>query len=80
MDVLSDTKGATQAFGEALRRAKRAGFREDALARLVIAHDALGEREACLRARANYLAQYPAGVHLTAIGLLCGAHAPGAKP
>jgi TolA-binding protein len=71
MDALADSKGAAAAFAEAVRFGRRAEFREDALARLAIANEAIGEHEACRKAKARYLADYPAGVHVGSLQELC---------
>jgi ferric-dicitrate binding protein FerR (iron transport regulator) len=72
MDALSDPGGAIEAFTQALRLSPRAGFCEDALARIVMAHDTLGQRPACQKARAHYLSAYPQGVHALALAVRCG--------
>src|SRR4029077_978884 len=61
MDALDDPRGAAQAFGEALRLSKRGQFREDALARLAIASDMIGDLESCKKHRERYLADFPTG-------------------
>jgi TolA-binding protein len=72
MDALDDTQGAADAFREALRLSRKAQFREDALARLAIASDSLGDLDDCRRARETYLREYPEGVHASALSALCG--------
>jgi transmembrane sensor len=72
MDALSQPKAAVDAFGIALRTAPRASFREDALARIVVANDQLGELEACRSARDRYLKDFPNGVHALALASRCG--------
>jgi transmembrane sensor len=72
MDALSQPKAAVEAFGIALRSAPRASFREDALARIVVADDQLGEYEACNSARDRYLKDFPNGVHALALASRCG--------
>jgi tetratricopeptide (TPR) repeat protein len=71
MDALGDPKGAVSAFNRALGLAPTAGFREDALARIVIAYDAMGQRAACLKAREGYLGKYPQGVHAGSLAARC---------
>ena len=44
---------------------------EDALARLIEALDAMGDRSACLREQARYQARYPRGVHAAAVTGRC---------
>lgn len=63
MDRLGDLPGAVQALKQAVSLAPGSGFREDAMARLVRAYDALGRRDECRRARQQYLAAFPSGVH-----------------
>jgi TolA-binding protein len=76
MDALGDPKGAASAFADALRLSHRSEVREDALARLAIAGDALGDRDMCQKARARYLADYPSGVHAGSLAPLCPANRP----
>jgi tetratricopeptide (TPR) repeat protein len=71
MDALDDPRGAVKAFTQALRLSPDAGFREDALARIVFAQDALGQRVACKNARDRYLAGYPQGVHVASLTARC---------
>lgn len=71
MDSLSDVRGAVEALDRALKLDARRAFAEDAQARLVLAHEALGERAACLRARERYLARYPEGVHAQHVAVRC---------
>jgi hypothetical protein len=49
-----------------------AGFREDALARLVGAHSSMGATKSCQAAKKNYLAHYPRGVHAATVSQACG--------
>jgi transmembrane sensor len=72
MDALTQPQAAIEAFNTALRAAPRASFREDALARIVVAYDMMGEREACLSARDRYQDEFPAGVHALALASRCG--------
>jgi len=71
MDALSDPRGAAQAFERALLLDSRRSFAEDALARLALAHDAMGDAAGCKRARDRYLATYPNGVHLETLSRRC---------
>jgi TolA-binding protein len=73
MGPLGDVRGAVWAFRRAIALAPAAGFKEDAMARLVEAYAALGERTACRAARDAYLASYPSGVHAAAVRKKCGA-------
>jgi hypothetical protein len=72
MDSLADASGAIAALERALKLDAQRAFAEDALARLVLAHDALRDRAACSRARARYLARYPEGVHAKHVAARCG--------
>jgi TolA-binding protein len=71
MDALSDPRGAVQALERALALDARRAYAEDALARLTLAHEALGDREGCRRAQEQYLARYPEGVHAARIEKRC---------
>jgi len=71
MDALSDPEGAIAALEQALRIGGTASFHEDALARIVVASDALGRRQACRDARDRYLARYPNGVHAQVLAARC---------
>ena len=72
MDRLSDPQGAIAALERALALNVGPSFREDALARLVTVYASQGNFAACGRARARYLASYPAGVHASAVATRCG--------
>jgi TolA-binding protein len=71
MDALNDAAGAIAALERALKAGTSASFREDALARIVVASDALGRTQQCLRARERYAEQYPNGVHKSALAQRC---------
>jgi len=71
MDALSDPAGAISAFERALGAGSAASFHEDALARIVVAYDAQGRREACEKARERYLERYPNGVHAHVLSARC---------
>ncbi len=73
MDRLGDTSGAISALQKAVALAPGAGFREDAMARLVDAYAAAGALDRCRAAQAAYLKSYPSGVHATAVSRQCGA-------
>jgi transmembrane sensor len=73
MGPLGDLHGAVSAFRRAIALAPGAGFKEDAMARLVEAYAALGERGQCRTARDAYLASYPRGVHAAVVAKKCGA-------
>jgi TolA-binding protein len=72
MDALSDPKGAAGAFAESLRLSHHAQFREDAMARLAVAQDAVGDFAGCRSTRNRYVAEYASGVHAAALSVLCG--------
>ncbi len=72
MDRLGDAQGAISALQKAVLLAPGAGFREDAMARLVEAYAAAGATDRCRSARAAYLKNYPSGVHATAVARQCG--------
>ena len=71
MDALGDPVGAIEALERALEAGASASFREDALARIVVASDALGRTQQCVRARERYAEQYPSGVHHAALAQRC---------
>jgi TolA-binding protein len=69
MDQLGDLRGAV---GYLQRAASGSGaFREDALARLVRAHDTMGDTVRCAQAKTSYLTSYPSGVHAGAVRKAC---------
>ncbi len=71
MDTLSDLRGAVQAFDQALTLDSGRAFAEDALARLALAHDKLGDAASCKRAKERYLKRYPEGVHANVLARRC---------
>lgn len=81
MDRLGNMPGAVQALRQATTLAKDPGIREDAMARLVRAFDAMGADERCREAQAAYIKSFPAGVHATAVSTHCRARkGPSARP
>jgi transmembrane sensor len=72
MDRLGDVHGAIHALQRAVALAPGAGFREDAMARLVDAYAAAGARERCRSAQSAYLESYPTGVRASAVARRCG--------
>jgi hypothetical protein len=74
MDSLRDVRGAVQALERALKLDGHGAFAEDALARLVLAEEARGDRSACSRARNRYLTRYPEGVHAQHVAERCDGH------
>ncbi len=71
MDSLGDAKGAVEALERALKLDARRAFAEDALARLVLARETLGDLKGCASARSRYLARYPDGVHAQHVTSRC---------
>lgn len=71
MDVFHDVHGAIEVLQLAARAAKEEALREDALARLVRAHQILRQGERCRSARAEYLQVYPTGTHVLAMLKAC---------
>jgi tetratricopeptide (TPR) repeat protein len=71
MDRLGDIQGAIQALQKAVMMAPGAGFREDAMARLVQAYARAGAIERCRSAQGAYLSSYPGGVHASAVAREC---------
>ncbi len=72
MGPLGNVPGAVVAFRRAIALAPGAGFKEDAMARLVEAYAALGDSAACRSSRDAYLRAYPKGVHLKTVSKQCG--------
>lgn len=72
MDSFHDMPGAIHALERALQLDARRSFAEDALARLVVAHEAVGDRRSCIKARERYQARYPEGVHGQYLAERCG--------
>lgn len=72
MDHLSDTRGAIRALTQALNSRSSSPFRQDAMARLVRAHDRLGNAAACRKAAAAYLKSYPMGRYAKDVEARCG--------
>lgn len=74
MDSLRDMRGAVHALERALQLAPHGTFAEDAMARVVLAQEALHDKPGCLRARGRYLGRYPEGVHAQHVAERCGVH------
>ncbi len=74
MDRLGDLHGAVAALRRAVTLAPGAGFKEDAMARLVDAYAAMGASDSCEKARKAYLDAFPSGVHAAAVAQKCGGH------
>jgi transmembrane sensor len=73
MDRFHDFPGAATALKRAVTLAPGSGFREDAMARLVDAYQAMGAGEQCARAKRAYLDGYPQGVHAAKVKRACSA-------
>ena len=71
MDRLGNLPGAVNALRQAIALSRDAGFREDAMARLVRAYDGMGATERCREAREEYLKSYPSGVHTANVSARC---------
>jgi transmembrane sensor len=71
MDRLGDMRGAVQALERAVALAPGSEFREDAMARLVAAHAGAHDRAGCVRARDQYLTEFPSGVHHRTVAAAC---------
>jgi TolA-binding protein len=71
MDSLGDVKGAVEALERSLKLDARRAFAEDALARLVLAQETMGDLKGCSSARTRYLSRYPDGVHAQHVASLC---------
>ncbi|MGF1465599.1 MAG: hypothetical protein ACFCGT_05655, partial [Sandaracinaceae bacterium] len=71
MDVLRQPAPAAAAFRFAARRGRGTPIGEDAMARLVAAHAAAGQTEACRRAREAYLRAFPRGSHRARVASGC---------
>jgi transmembrane sensor len=71
MDRLGDLPGAARALERAVALAPGSEFREDAMARLVAAHAGAHNLTACIRARDQYLVEFPRGVHRRIVAAGC---------
>lgn len=71
MDVLDDPAGAIAPLRRAASSAPGESLREDAMARLVEAYDATGQRARCRSARERYLDRFPEGVHSAGVVRRC---------
>lgn len=71
MDSLGDMQGAIAALERALQLDARRAFAEDALARIVLAQESLGDKRACESARGRYLSRYPDGIHASHVATRC---------
>ncbi len=76
MDRLGDMPGALRALKHAVRSAGGASFAGDARARLVRVYDALGQLDACRKAREDYLQRYPRGLHADSVARGCLGSSP----
>lgn len=71
MDRLGDLRGAARALERAVALAPGSEFREDAMARLVAANAGAQDLTACVRARDQYLVEFPRGVHRRTVAAAC---------
>lgn len=71
LDVMHDVGGSIEALERALDLAPHGGFRQDALARLVLLYDRRGDLARCHEAQSRYLLDYPDGVHLSEVTSHC---------
>jgi TolA-binding protein len=71
MDTLRAYGPAAVAFRRAIAAAPNEGIREDALARLIEALDAMGDQAACLQEQRRYEARYSRGVHAVTVRGRC---------
>lgn len=71
MDEFHDVPAAIQALQLSVRAARETGLREDAMARLVRAHEILKDAPSCRVAREQYLEAYPKGIHAPAVLRAC---------
>jgi TolA-binding protein len=76
MDLLHDVPAALEALQRSLALDPAAGFREEALSRLVRGYDELGNRTRCREARSAYLGAFPSGAYATSVRARCGGDAP----
>jgi TolA-binding protein len=73
MDSQHAYGSAAEAFRQAFAAAPSEGIREDALARLVEALDAMHSQKACAAEQQRYQARYPNGVHASSVRARCTA-------
>jgi len=71
MDAQHAYRPAAEAFRRAIAAAPNEGVREDALARLVDALDAMHETDSCRRERRHYLQRYPRGLYVSRVAQAC---------
>ncbi len=71
MDAQHAYRPAAEAFRRAIAAAPNEGVREDALARLVDALDAMHETDSCRKERSHYLQQYPRGLYVSRVERAC---------
>ena len=71
MDTQRAYGPAVEAFRRAIAAAPNEGIREDALARLIEALDALGDQATCAQEQRRYQVRYPRGVHAAAVRGRC---------
>ena len=71
LDVMHDVRGSIEALERSLDLAPHGGFRQDALARLVLLYDRVGDNGRCREAQSRYLSDFPDGVHLSDVTSHC---------
>lgn len=71
LDVMHDVRGSIEALERSLDLAPHGGFRQDALARLVLLYDRVGDDSRCREAQSRYLSDFPDGVHLSDVTARC---------
>jgi len=71
LDVMHDVPGSIEALERSLALSRNGGFRQDALARLVLLYARSSETARCLEAQSRYLSDYPDGVHLLEVRSAC---------
>jgi ferric-dicitrate binding protein FerR (iron transport regulator) len=76
MDVQHAHAAAADAFRRAIAAAPNEGIREDALARLIEALDAMHDGAACLAEQKRYELRYPRGVHAGSVRSRCAFASP----
>jgi transmembrane sensor len=71
LDVMHDVPGSIEALERSLALSRHGGYRQDALARLVLLYARTSETARCREAQSRYLADYPDGVHLLEVRSAC---------
>lgn len=71
LDVMHDVPGSIEALERSLALSRHGGYRQDALARLVLLYARTSETARCHEAQSRYLSDYPDGVHLLEVRSAC---------